>query len=238
MDIFRLFKKNRPEDLFLKFSPENSSWRVVSWNFDLQNPSDRQWVIEVHHQQMEQIQWVKSTLEELTFIKDKKIIRKLRPSKERETFKNLMNLAIHSTLKYSLELNKSFMLTPVSGATATDIQNEGRALQWLQASFGTLTRAIEQFKGRSDLILSASLFAGTVPETGESVLRLIAFNLDIFYYMRPDSTLLIVVFNDKDKGHGDSKNPTFQQIIKVTKPQFYDEIMKVVNQLAIIGEIS
>jgi hypothetical protein len=129
------------------------------------------------------------------------------------------------------------MVTPVSGATAIDIQSETRALQWIQATFGTLTRALNSLKGNREMILTAACFSGKVPESGEEVVRVIAFNLDIFYYLRPDFTLQIVVFDDKNMGHGNSKTPTFQQIIKVTKPQFYDEIIKLQHQLAQVGEI-
>jgi hypothetical protein len=148
-----------------------------------------------------------------------------------------MNLSIHSTLKYGLEQNHEFMVTPVTGATTLDIQNETRALQWIEATFGTLNRALDNMKKNPDQVLTAACFSGKVPESGEEVLRVIAFNLDIFYYLRPDFTLQIVVFDDKNLGHGQAKTPTFQQIIKVTKPQFYDEIIKLLHHLAQVGEI-
>jgi hypothetical protein len=149
-----------------------------------------------------------------------------------------MNLAIHSTIKHGLESHQDFMLLPVSGATALDMQAETRALQWIQASFGTLNRALDKLKSDGDLILSAVFFSGNVPESEEKVVRLIAFNLDIFYYLRPDNSLQIVVFDDKGEGHGQSKTPSFQQIIKVTKPQFYDEIIKLLSKISQIGELS
>jgi len=110
-------------------------------------------------------------------------------------------------------------------------------LQWIQASFGTLLRALQSFQNNKELILTGACFSGKVPDTQEEVLRVMAFNLDIFYYLRPDSSLHIVIFDDKDRGHGTSKNPSFQQIIKVTKPQFYDEIIKLLYELAKVGEI-
>lgn len=238
MGLWNFFERKDAKDLFLKFTPENSEWRVVSWNFDISSATERQWAIEIHHQDIELIQWERNKDDRISFFRNSLPLKKYKLNKEKESIKNLMNLAIHSTLKHSLEMNKDFMLTPVSGATAVDIQNENKALMWLEATLGTLNRALSNFKSRTDLILTASFFSGRVPETGENVLRLIAFNLDIFYYMRPDFTLLIVIFDDKDQGHGESKTPAFQQIIKVTKPQFYDEIMKIVNQLGQIGEIN
>lgn len=236
MSFFGLFGKD-PKDLFLEFNPLSSHWRVVTWNFDLDAHTRRQWTVEVHGPKTKIIQWKQGTIPELRFYEDSKLIRKRRLTDHNEELRSLMNLALHSSLKYGLEKNHEFMVTPVSGATALDIQTETRALQWIQATFGTLNRALDNLKNNPELILTGACFSGTVPESGEEVLRLIAFNLDIFYYMRPDSSLHIVVFDDKNLGHGQTKTPTFQQIIKVTKPQFYDEIIKLLHHLAQVGEI-
>lgn len=238
MSFFGMFGKD-PKDLFLSFNPMGSHWRVVTWNFDLDDPSLRKWTIEVHsHQGARIIHWVKGTHEEVLFFEGTKLERKRRIPERDDELKALMNLSIHSTLKYGVEVNHEFMVTPVSGATTQDIQNETKALLWIQATFETLTRALDGMKNKRELILTAACFSGKVPESGEDVLRIIAFNLDIFFYMRSDYTLQIVVFDDKNLGHGEAKSPTFQQIIKVTKPQFYDEITKLLHKLAQVGEIS
>lgn len=238
MSFFGMFGKD-PKDYFLAFNPLSSHWRVVTWNFDLDDPSKRRWTVEVHAQdKIKTIHWEKQRHEELFFFEGTKLQRKRRIPENDEELRALMNLAIHSTLKYGIEVNHEFMVTPVPGATTMDIQNETRALQWIQATFGTLTRALDGLQNNKKLILTAACFSGKVPESGEDVLRIIAFNLDIFFYMRSDFTLQIVVFDDKNLGHGESKSPTFQQIIKVTKPQFYDEITKLLHKLAQVGEIS
>jgi len=228
-----------PKELFLAFNPMGSNWRVVTWNFDLEDPSVRRWTIEVHaHEKAKIIHWERGQNEELRFFEGTSLARKRRIPLNDEELKALMNLSIHSTLKYGIETNHEFMVTPVPGATTQDIQNETKSLLWIQATFETLTRALDGMKARRDLILTAACFSGKVPESGEDVLRIIAFNLDIFFYMRTDFTLQIVVFDDKNLGHGEAKSPTFQQIIKVTKPQFYDEITKLLHKLAQVGEIS
>lgn len=236
MNLFGFMGKD-PRTLFLEFSPQDSSWNVVSWNFDLKNPSERLWTIEVHKKESESIEWSRDSVEEVKFFKNEKLIRKRRVPTNRNEYKDLMNLCLHSSLKYSLESNHEFLLTPVSGATTTDYQNEARALQWLQASFGTLMRALDQFENRPDLILTAAVFAGKEPESGLNVLRIMAFNLDIFCYFQNDFSMQVAVFDDKNMGHGGAKTPSFQQIIKVTKPQIYDEIVKLVHRIAMVGEI-
>lgn len=237
MSLWGIFGKD-PKELFLEFSPVGSHWRVVTWNFDLHDPSARRWTVEVHGEKSRIIHWDKKSHQELSFFEGQKLIRKRRVTEHDQEFKSFMNLALHSTLKYGIESNHPFMLTPVSGATTIDIQNETRALQWVQATFTTLSRAIDSLKNKPDLILTAACFSGTVPETGDEVLRVIAFNLDIFFYLRSDETLQIVIFDDKNQGHGEAKTPTFQQIIKVTKPQFYDEITKLLHRLAQVGELT
>lgn len=236
MSFWGLFGKD-PKDLFLEFNPVGSRWRVVTWNFDLDPKIRRKWTVEVHGPSTRIIQWQMKDHPEVSFFQNDRIVRRKSYKDHSDEMKSLMNLALHSTLKYGLERNHEFMVTPVPGATALDIQSETRALQWIQATFGTLNRALDNMKSHPEQILTAAAFSGTVPESGEEVLRVIAFNLDIFYYLRPDFTLQIVVFDDKNMGHGQSKAPTFQQIIKVTKPQFYDEIIKLLHHIAQVGEI-
>lgn len=237
MSLWNFFGKE-PKDLFLEFTPMESSWRVVTWNFDLQEAGARLWTVEVHGKKNKLIHWEKSSATNLRFFENERLQRKRRIPENSDDWKMLMNLSIHSTLKYSIETNHEFMVTPVTGATALDMQAESRALQWIQASFGMLTRALDNLKKNPNQFLTAACFSGKVPETGENVLRVIIFNLDIFYYLRDDYSLQIVIFDDKNLGHGETKTPTFQQIIKVTKPQFYDEITKLLHHTAIVGEIS
>lgn len=239
MSFWRWFK-SKPQsnkELFLDFSPQGGDYYSVSWNFDLTAPSHRQWLIEILGKEKKSIQWVKQNKEALRFFRNDKVTGEGTLEPSRGEAASLMNLAIHATLKNALEMHQQFMLTPVSGATTEDYQNEARSLQWIQASFGTLSRVLKKFSEDPSLILTAAFFSGTVPETGERVIRLIAFNLDVLFYLREDQTLQIVVFDDKNMGHGQSKSPTFQQTIKVTKPQFYDEIVKLTHQLAQVGEL-
>lgn len=236
MSLFNFFGKD-PRELFLAFTPEKSSWRVVTWNFDLKNPTEKLWTVEVLKDHEETIEWSRSVAEEVRFFKDEKVVRQRRVPENNIEFLDLMNLCVHSTIKYGLEENHEFLLTPVSGVTTNDYQNEKKALLWLQATFGTLTRALDQLENRPDLILTAAVFSGLEPETNMKVLRILAFNLDIFCYFQKDFTLQIAVFDDKNMGHGGAKTPSFQQIIKVTKPQIYDEIVKLVHRIATVGEI-
>jgi hypothetical protein len=237
MSIWSRFFGKDPKELFLAYHPQDSSWRIVSWNFDLKNTNERQWVIETHHPHKNVIIWHLDDMETVQFFEDEKIIRRRRITPLQSDLKDLMNLSIHSTLKFGLEENHAFMLDPVTGATTLDFQSEARALQWIQASFGTIIRALESFKKDSSLILTAAVFSGIIPESGERALRVLAFNLDIFFYLRSDKSLQIVIFDDKNMGHGHSRAPVYQQIIKVTKPQFYDEIVKLVHLIANVGEI-
>ena len=236
MSLFDFFGKDSKK-LFLDFSPHGSIWQTVSWNFDLSNTNERLWVVEVIKDHSESIEWRRTSKQEVKFFKDNKLEKKQQISEKTGGYFEMMNLCIDATLKCSTESHHEFLLTPVSGATTTDYQNEARALQWLQASFGTLQRALDQFGERQDLILTAAFFSGIEPDSGLKVLRLLAFNLDIFCYFQPDFSLQIAVFDDKNMGHGKAKTPSFQQNIKVTKPQIYDEIVKLVHRIARVGEI-
>ena len=234
---FLNFFKSSPRSLFLDFSPQEAHWHVVTWNFDLKNHQDRLWTLEIQGQNSQIIEWSKSKNEEIRFFKDNKSVKNKQTKSDREELRTLMNVSIHATLKHGLDLYKDFLLEPYPGAKTTDYQTEMKALQWVQASFGTLLRALDQFQTRSDLILTAAVFSGLEPQTGLKVLRVMAFNLDIFCYFQDDMSLQLTIFDDKNLGHGGAKSPTFQQNIKVTKPQIYDEIIKLVHKIASVGEI-
>ncbi len=235
--IFFDFFKSSPRSLFLEYSPQDAKWHVITWNFDLKNLQERLWTLEIQGKNDQVIEWSKAKTEEIRFFRKNKLFRKKDVKSSRNEYRDLMNVSVHATLKHGLDLFKDFLLEPYPGATTTDYQNEMKALQWIQASFGTLFRALDQFKTRSDLILTAAVFSGLEPQTGRKVLRVMAFNLDIFCYFQDDMSLQVTIFDDKNLGHGGAKSPTFQQNIKVTKPQIYDEIIKLVHKIATVGEI-
>ncbi len=241
MNLWKLFFGKDLKEHFLSFDPGASHWRAITWNFDLKFPDEKSWVLEVHGKTIQLIEWRRRTADEVRFLRNSIAVGKQRAPKIEGELRALMNISIHSTIKHSLESNHEFMRAPVSGATTEDMLREAKALQWIQASFTTLQGALEKFNRDPNLILTAAFFSGKVPEENQEsrdeVLRLIVFNLDISLYLRPDQSLHIIIFDDKNLGHGESKTPTFQQIIKVTKPQFYDEIVKLVHRLAQVGEI-
>jgi hypothetical protein len=236
MNFFNIFSKNLKQ-LFLDFNPKNSTWRVVKWNLDTNLTLLRQYTVEVIGDKSHLIQWDFKKDPIANFFENQKLVKRQKIKKDLKIFQDLMNISVHSTIEYSLDLYKDFMFKPVVGATSLDIQNEAKAIQWIQVSFGTLVRSLEKLKNNRDLIFTGAFFSGVVPDTKENVLRVIAFNLDIFYYFRDDFSLQVVIFDDKYHEHGTIKNPSFHQIIKVTKPQFYDEIIKLLNEFAKAGEI-
>lgn len=226
-----------PKELFLNFDPNGSRFSSVSWNFDLTAAGERRYMIEVNKEQKQTIDWYRTQTEEVKFLLGGKILRKRRIGPDRKEYVSLMNLALHATIQSALEAHKEFVLLPVSGVTTMDYESEARALQWIQASFGTLSRALKKIKHDESAVLTAAFFSGEEPSTGEQVLRLICFNLDVIFYFQKDETLRILVFDDKNLGHGQVKNPSFQQIIKVTKPQFYDEMIRLTHEVATVGEL-
>ncbi len=237
MSFWNPFKENDPKELFLSFDPQAASFSSVSWNFDVKVPGERRYMVETQKEKKTTIDWVKGQTEDVSFYSDGKIVRKRRIPKDREELCHLMNLSLHATIKASLDSHKEFITTPVSGVTTLDYEAEAKALLWIQASFGTLSRALKKVREENSYFLTGAFFSGLEPETQENVLRLIAFNLDILFYFQKDETLRILVFDDKNMGQGQARNPSFQQIIKVTKPQFYDEIIKLTHEVATVGEL-
>jgi hypothetical protein len=163
MNFLSRFFGKKLKDLFLSFSPATSHWRVVSWNFDVKKENERQWTVESHTEKKELIIWNREQVETVQFFKGDSLLKREKVERDSE-FKDLMNICVHTTLKYSLEANHAFMLTPVSGATTSDYQNETKFLQWIQASFGTLTRSLDRFKADPTLILTGAVFSGIEPK--------------------------------------------------------------------------
>jgi hypothetical protein len=226
-----------PKRYFLRLNPHESIWSIVTWNFDCKSTEERRWILELNSgSEKTLVEWQKEKKEVLSFYHN----GRLKFSEDKIgnlEAKNLMNLTVHSTIKIALEKSREFMLEPVSGVTTIDMQNEFKYLQWIQASFGMVTRALDDLRNKKGLIMTGAFFSGIEPKTNERVIRVIIFNLDIFYYLNADQTLRVLIFDDKNKGHGESQNPSFQQIIKVTKPQFYDEIVKLLHRIAEAGEV-
>ena len=217
-----------PRDLFKELPVNQSEWTVITWNWDLQDINDRRSTIELTGEHNHQ---VILSRDELLFVEDKKV--RAFPSKNQKELKDLFNLATHLSVKNSLESCQSFMRETMDG----DLNEETRTLQWLQASFKTLEGALKRLSENPELILTAAFFSGVNPELKQQVLRVICFNLDINFFMQEDGLLRVVVFDDKNLGHGSQKTASLNQIIRLTKPLFYDEITKLMHQLTTVGEV-
>lgn len=237
MSFWNLFRRADLKEYFLKFDPAEATFSSVTWNFDLTSSGERRFMVETLREKKETIDWYRAQVEEVRFVVDGKISRKRRLPAERNEYVQLMNLAMHGTIISAIESHKEFVVTPVSGVTTLDYESEAKALLWIQASFGTLSRALKKMKNDESMILTAAFFSGLEPASEDKVLRLIAFNLDIIFYFQKDSSMRILVFDDKNMGHGQARNPSFQQIIKVTKPQFYDEMIRLIHEVATVGEL-
>lgn len=231
-------KPIRLKDHLLKIHPSDFSWRVVSFSFDGHGHDLRHTKIQL---QKNQDQWLfqfpqkKESTFPLILSSGKEKLSWNASSVEMEDQKTL-NLFLHETMRVSMEEMIEFMKTPVSGVTSADYQNEAQFLKWFEVSLTVLTKALDKFGKDPSLVLSGCFFAGRRPENNERLVRLIIFNLDIFFYLQEDNSLRVLIFDDKDKGHGSGKTPVFQQIIKVTKPQFYDQMVLILQRVTQYGE--
>ena len=227
MNFFtRLFQ--RPQDHFKKLPVNDSRWTVLTWNWDLKNTNERNATLELNDNKSFKVLW---NNKELIFFEDKKI--SAFPHKNSQELKDLFNLTSHLSVKKALESHHAVMRE----TSEADINAETKSLQWIQASFKTLEGALKKVQGSPEYIFTGAIFSGINPEINQRVLRLICFNLDINYFMLEDGSLRILVFDDKNQGHGSQQTPSFHQIIKLTKPLFYDEMTKLLQLVTSVGEI-
>lgn len=238
----KLFKKDLSfKDSLLELHPDDFTWRVVSFSFEPNNYELRHtkiqlqdkngwWLIQFPHSPNSTHPLVMTSQ-----FDDKK--KTWIPSELVPEDKKFLNLFLHETVRTSMDEIQDFMRAPVSGVTSSDYQNEAQFLKWFEVSLGVLDKALDKFAKDPHLVMTACFFAGQRVENQERLIRLIIFNLDIFFYLQEDNCLRVMVFDDKDKGHGQTSRPTFQQIIKVTKPQFYDQMVLILQKMTQHGEI-
>lgn len=223
----------------LQIHPRDFSWRVVSFSFETNSYDLRNTKIQLQNQQKEwllQFPHKKNSTFPLMISSDQK--RKTwHPSSLEFEDQKVLNLFLHETMRVSMEEMLDFMRAPVTGVTTVDYQNEAQYLKWFEVSLNVLARALDKFEKDPSLILTGCFFAGKRPENDERLVRLIIFNLDIFFYLQSDNSLRVLIFDDKDKGHGSGQTPVFQQIIKVTKPQFYDQMILILQRITQYGEL-
>ena len=143
---------------------------------------------------------------------------KFGPSKPK--FFASMWLFTHLTLKEALNLYKEKSLQPVSGLTATNLQEESRALQWLQTSFKVLEGALESCRKNSGQLVVANF------KMDPNSFHLQCFNLDITIVFREEGFMSVVVFDDKNQGQGSAQNPSLLADFATLKPAVLDEFIK------------
>lgn len=240
MNFFKKKHKERLKKYLDQIYLNDNSWTIFSWNLNFVHDSTKNFLLEhfdknlnyrvlckYDHRQFQSVEWGDN------------FSKKIRTSglEDRELVDNL-NLVVHGIISSALEYNKPAILTAVVGATTLDLQSELKALEWIKVSFKVLSQALDKIRSDQALVLTGGIFYGIEPQSQKRILRILAMNLDIFYYFEEDDSLRIVIFNDKNHGHGASTAPAFHQIIKVTKPQFYDEIIKLINKFTLVGELS
>ena len=238
--VKKFFKKTESfKSELLKLHPEDFSWKVISFSFDSDGFDRRHTKIQLQNEKgwhlLQFPQQKKSTHPiVLSTSKDEKNIWPLSEITPQD--QQVLNLFLHETMRSSMEEILDFIKAPVSGVTTMDYQSEAQFLKWFEVSLTVLDKALDKFNKESHLVLTGCFFAGKRNDNSERLIRLIIFNLDIFFYLLEDNSLRVVIFDDKDKGHGEAQTPAFQQIIKVTKPQFYDQMILILQKITQHGE--
>jgi hypothetical protein len=240
MKFFINKKKEKLKKYLDQIYLNDQSWSVISWNLNFVNESERGLLIEHFIDSLKLRVLYRFNPIDLKSVEwEENFTKKINASGlEGRELADSLNLVIHGLVASALEFNKSFVMRAVPGATTLDLQMELKALEWIKTSFKVLSMALDKIKSDTTLILTGAIFFGIEPQSQKRILRILAMNLDIFYYFEEDDSLRVVIFNDKNQGHGSSQEPAFHQIIKVTKPQFYDEIIKLINKFAVAGELS
>jgi hypothetical protein len=134
----------------------------------------------------------------------------------------------HLACKSALEKLQQNALQPTSGVTTPEISQEGKALQWLQATLVVLSKAVESCSKESGKLLQSTIFIGQQHD-GPVLLRARVLSLDITVAFDVDGTLGVVVFDDKNLGVGSAKVPALEARFRALKAPVLDELIRIVN---------
>ena len=227
-----LFWKKKPTDYFAQFSPENIHWFAVT-------------ISTIHY-----LDYMPNM--QLEAHANDKILRSswgLKQNKSRwdiwlgESHKagregafNKKDLApfffyTHLAIAASLDRLKEHALISSSGVTTPEITQEGKALQWIQASFKVLTGALEKCETDHSKLVQASVFIGKKDDKSLPLFRAVIFNLDITAGFDSEGSLGVVIFDDKNQGMGSSRTPALEARFKGLKPPVLDEFIRLTESL-------
>lgn len=130
-------------------------------------------------------------------------------------------LFTHLCLKESFTPLKTSSLLPVSGQTSASLQEESKGLQWIQTSFRVLEAALENCERNKDQLVVASL------KLDQANMAFQIFNLDINVAFLSEGIMRVVIFDDKNQGHGSAKSPSLEVDFATLKPAVLDELIKI-----------
>lgn len=140
-------------------------------------------------------------------------------------------LFTHLSLNESFNALKEKALMPVSGLTTQSLQNESKALQWLQATFKVLEGALQRCRDDKENLVVATFWVGL--RDGRQVMRISCFNLDMTAAFRESGVLHMLVFDDKGNLPGSAKTPSLEVEFGMLKTSVLDELIKI--SAAILG---
>jgi len=135
----------------------------------------------------------------------------------------------HLSFKTLLESLQKNALQAAGGVTTPELTQEGKALQWLQATMKVLISAVESCQKDPTKLLQASFFIGEKVKGAPPIFRALVFSLDITAAFDADGTLGVVVFDDKNRGAGSAQTPALEARFRALKPPVLDEFIRLSN---------
>lgn len=138
-------------------------------------------------------------------------------------------LYTHLSFKTLLESLQKNALQSAGGVTTPELTQEGKALQWLQATMKVLISAVESCQKDPTKLLQASFFIGEKEPGSPPLFRALVFSLDITAAFDADGALGVVVFDDKNRGTGSAQTPALEARFRALKPPVLDEFIRLAN---------
>lgn len=136
----------------------------------------------------------------------------------------------HASFEAALDRLKTRVLQYAS-VTTPQLTDEGRALQWIEASMQVLLKAVAACESDASKVVTASFFIGKKASADAPLFRAVVFNLDITCAFDADGTMGVVIFDDKNLGQGSAQMPVLEARFAGLKPAVLDQLIKLCAQV-------
>ncbi len=144
----------------------------------------------------------------------------------RVLFNNFLDGVIQKEIKYFTEKLNDGKYNP------KQLENEDKAVEWIRVSFEVLTKAVLESLTNPEFLFQSTFFCGVNPKTNKHEMRLMAFNLDMTFYLLDDNNLRVLIYNKKPGVEHLELKPVLMGDYSFRKREIFDHLINLLSVLS------